>query len=81
MDLLKQDLYGETSKQKTKTIKKLKRINKTKKNKLPDVLKEKIDDKEKLKLVEIIIKKNNIDMTTKEGRQKLLEILIRMGSR
>jgi len=80
-ELMKQDLYGETSKQKTKTIKKLKRINKTKKNKLPDVLKEKIDDKEKLKLVEIIIKKNNINMSTKEGRQKLLEILIRMGSR
>ena len=55
--------------------------SKTKKNRLPDELKKKIGDKEKVKLLEEVIKQNNIDMRTKEGQQKLLEILQQFGKK
>lgn len=55
--------------------------SKTKKNRLPDELKKKIGDKEKVKLLEEVIKQNKIDMRTKEGQQKLLEILQQFGKK
>jgi hypothetical protein len=55
--------------------------SKTKKNRLPEDFREKIGDKEKADILEEIIKKHKIDMRTKEGQQKLLEILQQLGSR
>lgn len=53
---------------------------KTQKYKIPTQLKEAFDDdKEKKKFIEKIIKKENIDMTTREGQHKLLQILQDLG--
>lgn len=48
---------------------------------LPEAIKKHIGDKEKVKIVEDVIKKNKIDMTTEAGRQKLLEILQSLGKK
>ena len=55
--------------------------SKTKKNRLPEDFREKIGDKEKADMLEEIIKKHKIDMRTKEGQQKLLEILQQLGKK
>ena len=55
--------------------------SKTKKNRLPEDFREKIGDKEKTDMLEEIIKKHKIDMRTKEGQQKLLEILQQLGKK
>jgi hypothetical protein len=79
-DLLKRK--EEAKKQSAKTRKEMKtKKSKTRKNLLPEGFKEQIGDKGKVKLIEDIIQKNNIDMRTKEGQQKLLEILQAMGRR
>jgi hypothetical protein len=54
---------------------------KTKKNIIPKQIKAIIGSKEKEKLVENIIIKENIDMTTKEGQLKFLKILQELGKR
>jgi hypothetical protein len=55
--------------------------SKTKKHRLPEEFKNKIGDKEKAGILEEIIKQNKIDMRTKEGQQKLLEILQQFGKK
>ena len=52
---------------------------KTKKNVLPEKLKTAVGNK--AKLLEVIIRKENIDMTTNEGKLKLLKILQELGQK
>jgi hypothetical protein len=56
---------------------------KTRKNKyiLPEELKQRIGDTEKVKALEILIKQQKIDIMTKEGQQKLAGILSMFGKK
>lgn len=55
--------------------------SKTQKHRLPDELKEKINDKEKANMLEELIKKHKINMSTKEGQQKFLKLLQEIGKK
>lgn len=68
---------------KSVTVKKTSPKAKTKKAKkevIPETIK-KVIPKNKVNLLEEIIKRNNIDMSTEEGRQKLLKIVEDMGKK
>jgi hypothetical protein len=86
-EMMKKDWYVEQklAKEEAKKQKASRKISpktdktKTKKNILPEKLKAAVGNKSKL--LEDIIRKENIDMTTKEGQLKLLKVLQEMGKR
>ena len=85
--MMKKDWYVEQklAKEEAKKQKTSRKISpktdktKTKKNVLPEKLKAAVGNKSKL--LEDIIRRENIDMTTKEGQLKLLQVLQSLGQK